>query len=400
MKYNYQARTPEGESKAGIVEASNREAAFVTLKSKNLFVTVLKEISIPFYARKLDFLERVTNKDIVIFSRQLSIMIKSRVPLVETLRTIAKQVRKTGFREKIFKIVEEVEGGSPLSKAFALYPKLFSPFYLNMVKSGEASGKLNEIFLHLADYLEKENAFRSKLKGAMIYPLFIIVVFVAVVGIIMVYVIPQLAEVLASSEQELPWITEVVMKTSTFLKTGWWIILLGLIGIVFGIIKFAKTLKGKDFFDRAFLKVPLLASFLKKLYLSRFALNLSTLVSGGLPIVQALDITGRVVGNNVYRDIIFETRDGVKKGETISSVLEKYPNLISPLFFQMIIAGEKTGSVDESLLNVVQFYQDDVDRSLDTFVRLLEPIFIIVLGGFVAGLMGAVLMPLYSGGIM
>ncbi len=400
MKYNYQARTQEGESRIGIVEASNREAAFVTLKSKDLFVTILEEVSTPFYAKKLEFLERVTNKDVVIFSRQLSIMIKSRVPLVETLRTIAKQVRKAGFRDKIFKIVEEIEGGSPLSKAFALYPKIFSPFYLNMVKSGEASGKLNEIFLHLADYLEKENAFRSKLKGAMIYPLFIIVVFVAVVGIIMIYVIPQLAEVLASTDQELPFITEVVMNASAFLKTGWWIILLGLIGSVFGIIKLSKTSKGKDFFDKMFLRVPLLAGFLKKLYLSRFALNLSTLVSGGLPIVQALEITGRVVGNNVYRDIIFETRDGVKKGETISSILEKYPNFISPLFFQMIIAGEKTGSVDESLLNVVQFYEDDVDRSLDTFVRLLEPIFIVVLGGFVAGLMGAVLMPLYSGGIM
>lgn len=400
MKFNYQARTKEGESKSGIVEASNREAAFAALKAKDLFVTILEEVSIPIYARKLEFLERVTSKDIVVFSRQLSIMIKSKVPLVETLRTIAAQTRKLGFREKILKIVEEIEGGSTLSKAFALYPKLFTPFYINMVKSGEASGKLNEIFLHLADYLEKENAFRSKLAGAMIYPAFIVIVFVAVVLIIMVYVIPQLAEVLMSTDQELPWITEVVMNTSVFLQTGWWVILLIMVGIVVGIVRFAKSKFGKDFFDKTFLKIPLLSGFLKKVYLSRFALNLSTLVSGGLPIVQALDITGKVVGNTRYQEIIFETRDGVKKGETISSILERYPKYISPLFFQMIIAGEKTGSVDESLLNVVQFYQDDVDRSLDTFVRLLEPIFIVVLGGFVAGLMGAVLMPLYSGGIM
>ena len=400
MKFNYQARTKEGESKSGIVEASNREAAFAALKAKDLFVTILEEVSIPIYARKLEFLERVTSKDIVVFSRQLSIMIKSKVPLVETLRTIAAQTRKLGFREKILKIVEEIEGGGTLSKAFALYPKLFTPFYINMVKSGEASGKLNEIFLHLADYLEKENAFRSKLAGAMIYPAFIVIVFVAVVLIIMVYVIPQLAEVLMSTDQELPWITEVVMNTSVFLQTGWWVILLIMVGIVVGIVRFAKSKFGKDFFDKTFLKIPLLSGFLKKVYLSRFALNLSTLVSGGLPIVQALDITGKVVGNTRYQEIIFETRDGVKKGETISSILERYPKYISPLFFQMIIAGEKTGSVDESLLNVVQFYQDDVDRSLDTFVRLLEPIFIVVLGGFVAGLMGAVLMPLYSGGIM
>jgi len=150
MKFNYQARTKEGEIKSGIVEASSRDAAFNVLKARELFPTILEEISTPFYARKLDILERATKKDIVIFSRQLSIMIKSKVSLTETLRTIAKQTKKANFREKILNIVEEIEGGSTLSDAFALYPKLFTPFYINMVKSGEASGKLNEIFLHLA----------------------------------------------------------------------------------------------------------------------------------------------------------------------------------------------------------------------------------------------------------
>lgn len=400
MKFNYQARTNSGEVRVGVIEAGSRESAFATLKAHGLYVTALDKIELPFYAQKLNFLERVSGKDIVIFSRQLAIMIKSKVPLVETLRTIAKQSRKMVFREKIMKIAESVEGGATLSKSFALFPKLFSPFYVNMVKSGESSGKLNEIFSHLADYLEREDEFRSKIVGAMVYPIFIIVVFIAVVGIIMIYVIPQLTEVLKSSGTELPLATRVVIAISDFLKKEWLIILLVLIGLVVGIIRFAKSIKGKDILDRLFLKVPILSGFLKKLYLSRLALNLSTLISGGLPISQALTITGEVVGNNYYKEVVFETRDAVKGGEPISATLEKYPDIISPLFFQMIVAGEKTGSIDESLLNVVDFYQKDVDRSLDTFVRLLEPVFIILLGGVVAGLMGAVLMPLYSGGMM
>jgi len=401
MKFNYQARTRTGEIQTGVVEASSREAAFNVLKSHNLYVTALEETeSIPFYARKLKLFDITTKKDVVFFSRQASIMFKSNVPIVETFRTIAKQTRKPGFKEKILKLAEEIEGGTPLSKALSMYPKLFSPFYINMVKSGEASGKLSEVFMYLAGYLEREQEFRGKIKGAMVYPVFVLIVFVAVVAIIMVYVIPQLSEVLKGTGQELPTITQVVIAISAFLKEKWWLVFLILLGLILALVQFARSKTGKKFFDRNLLKVPLLGNFLKKLFLARFALNLSTLISGGLPIAQALEITGEVVGNDTYKKIILETRNRVKRGERMSSVLEHYPNLIFPLFYQMITVGEKTGTLDTSLKNVVVFYQQDVDRSLDSFVRLLEPIFIIILAGVVAGLMGAVLMPLYNTGLM
>lgn len=400
MKFHYQARTKTGKTQTGIVEASNKEAAFALLKSHGLYITVLEEIALPFYAKKLKFAERVNKKDVAIFSRQLAIMVKSKVPIVETLRTVAEQTKKTKFKDNIMKIAEEVEGGASLSKAFSEYPKLFTPFYINMIKSGEASGKLNEVFLYLADYLEKEDAFRAKIRGAMAYPIFVVFVFIIVVAIIMIYVIPQLAEILEGSDAELPLLTKMVIRSSDFIKAWWWLLGIVLIALIAGLVKFIKTDKGKDFFDRNLFKVPFLKSFLRKFYLSRVALNLSTLISGGLPIAQALEITGEVVGNNIYKDVIFETRDGVKRGDKMSIILARYPKFISPLFQQMIIAGEKTGSVDASLLNVVEFYEREVDRSLDSFVRLLEPIFIIVLGGVVAGLMGAVLMPLYSGALI
>jgi len=401
MKFNYQARTKSGDIQTGMVEASDRDAAFNVLKTHGLYVTALEETSaLPFYAKKLNFFEITGKKDIVLFSRQVAIMFKSDVPIIEAFRSIASQTRKIKFKEKILKIAQEVEGGNSLSNAFRLYPKLFSSFYVNMVKSGEASGKMSEVFLYLADYLERESAFRSKIKGAMVYPVFIIFVFLAVVILLMVYVIPQLTEVLKGTEQELPLSTQMVMAASDFFKKEWWLILLILTGLIIALFRFVKSKNGKDFFDKNLLKIPVLGTFLKKFYLTRLALNLSTLISGGLPITQALEITGEVVGNEVYQEIMSETRDQVRKGETISSVLKKHPQTISPLFYQMVAVGEKTGSMGSSLKNVVEFYQQDIDRSLDNFIRLLEPIFIIILGGVVAGLMGAVLLPIYSTGLM
>ena len=400
MKFNYQARSEIGEIQSGIVEASNREAAFEVLKTHGLYVTALEEItSIPVYARKLKIFERVSKKDVVLFSRQISIMFKSNVPVVETLQAVAKQAKKSIFKEKILKIAGKVEGGTPLSGAFSIYPKLFTPFYINMVKSGEASGKLSDVFMYLADYLEREYSFQGKVKGAMVYPFFILFVFLAVVAIMMVYVIPQLTEVLKGTGQELPLATRVVMATSDFLRAQGIIAVLVFLGLIIALARFVKSKTGKKFFDKNLLNLHLLGSFLKKLYLARCALNLSTLISGGLPIAQALEITGEVVGNDLYKEIILKTRDEVKKGEPISSVLKKHPNLIFPLFYQMVAVGEKTGTLDSSLMNVVEFYQRDVDQNLDSFIKLLEPIFIILLGGVVAGLMIAVLMPLYSIGI-
>jgi len=400
MKFFYQARSKTGKIQAGTVEASDRDSAFELLKSRGLYVTSLEKAITPVYAKKIKLFERVSNKEIVAFSRQLAIMFKSKVPIVETFRTLAQQTKNDTFREKILKIAEEVEGGTSLSQALSMFPKLFSPFYINMVKSGEASGKLTDVFLYLADYLERESAFRSKIKGAMIYPLFILFVFVVVFAVVVVYVIPQLTAVLEETGKELPWITLQVMGLSNFMRTKGWIILIVLAAAIFGIYRLLKTKKGKAAFDQYVLRMPILKGFLKKLYLSRFALNLSTLISGGLPIAQSLEITGEVVGNTVYRNIILETKEEVRKGETISSVLNKHSKYISPFFFQMVSVGEKTGTLDSSLANAVDFYQDDVERALEGFVKILEPLFIIILGLIVAGLLGAVLMPLYSMGMV
>jgi len=401
MKFNYQARSEEGKVQTGIVEASSREAAFNVLKNHNLYVTALEALAdTPFYARQMGLFSKANKKDVVMFSRQLSIMLKSNVPIIESFRAIAKQSKKADLKEKILKLAEEVEGGNTLSQSLAIFPKLFSPFYVNMIKAGEASGKLSDVFSYLADYLEKQADFSGKIKGAMVYPIFILVVAIGVVGLIMGYIIPSLTEVLEASGTELPLITKIVIAVSGFVQTKWWLLLLIMGGLVGGLIYFKRTARGSEIIDKILLKIPILKGFLRKIYLSRVALNLTTLISGGIPIAQSLQITGDVVNSHTYKEILYETRDGVKRGESISYIFNRYPDLISPLFFQMVSVGEKTGTLDSSLKNIVQFYEKDVDRALDSFIRLLEPVFIIILGGLVAGLMGAVLLPIYSGGMM
>lgn len=396
MKFNYQARTKTGEIQSGIVEASSREAAINVLKIHGVYITFLGEVSPPFYARKIKIFERTSRKEIVAFSRQLSIMFKSEIPLIETLNTLAKQTQNLSLREKILDMVEKVEGGTSLSKTFGSYPEIFSSFYINMVKAGEASGKLSEVFSYLADHLEREYHFYGKIRGALIYPVFVLFVFMLVIGAMVFFVMPQMNQLISETGGGLPAITRVLMGASFFLRKWGWVLILAILSLITAFFFYVRTKEGKEFFDKNLLKIPFLNNFLRKIYLSRISLNLSTLISGGLPIVQALGITGEVVGNEVYRAIILETAERVKRGEQISAFLERHPKEITPLFIQMVVVGEKTGRLESALINVVDFYQKEVDRSLENFILLLEPILIVVFGLLVGGLMAAVILPLYQ----
>lgn len=396
MRFNYQARTKTGEIRSGIVEASTKEAALTILQRYGLYVTSLEVAKEIWFLKKVRIFGRITRKDLVLFSRQLSIMFQSNVPPIDALQTLASQTKNPVFKEKIAKLSEEVEGGSSLSQALALYPKLFSSFYISMVKSGEAVGRLSETLSHLADHLEKEYHFRSRVIGAMIYPSLVLFVFLLVLAAMIFFIMPQLIEVLEATGAELPSITKITITLTTFLRKFGGIIILALLLLIIFLFRYYKTKKGKEFFDQLFLKLPLLGEFFKKIYLSRFAENLSTLITGGLPIAQALEITGEVIGNNVYQKIVFEIRDRVRRGEAISFVLQKYPETIPPLFIQLVVVGEKTGKIGSTLMNIVDFYRKEIDRYLDRLLSLLEPLVIIFLGLLVGGLVGSILLPLYQ----
>jgi len=381
----------------GIVEAASQEAALSILQKYGLYITYLEEVVVPpFYARNIRFFRGVSRKDIVIFSRQLSIMFKAGIPLAEALMVMGRQTQNPDFREKIIKISEKVEGGTSFSQSLQFYPKEFTSFYVNIVKSGEVGGKLSDSLNYLADHLEREYNLQTKIQGALVYPAFVLLLFFIVAVVMGILVLPGLISIVESAGQEISLITKIVITFSNFFEKSGWIVILAIIGLGIFFYRYFKTPEGKKVFDKYSLNIPGLGTLLKKIYLTRFAENLTTLIAAGLPITKALEITGDVVGNEVYKSVILKTMDEVRKGEPISSVLERYPETISPFFVQMTLVGEKSGQLDNILLYVVDFYQREVDSSVESFMKLLEPILIIFLGIVVGGLAVSLLLPLYQ----
>jgi len=394
--YTYEARTKRGEVEGGRVEAADKRAAVETLQRQGLVVVAIEEKrEVPIYARRIKFFERIKIKDIVIFSRQLTTLFEAEVPLVTSLQTVAKQTGNTLFREKIFEISSDIEGGSSLSDAFGRHKDVFSEFYVNMVKAGETSGKLDEILIYLGDHMEKEYAVISKVRGAMIYPAFVVAGFLIASSVLLIFVIPQLTGILLQSGKELPTITNIIVVTSDFLRAFWPFLLLGIVGGIIGFVRYIKTETGKKIWDRVQLKLPIFGPILTRVYLFRFAESLSTLIEGGLPITRALEISRDVVGNTVYKAVLDEARDSVRRGGTIGATLALY-NEVPSLVTQMVVVGEQAGKLVAVLRNVARFYQREVDNATDNITSLIEPILITTMGIGVGLLVAGVMIPIYN----
>ena len=395
MKYTYQARTKEGKIETGTVEASSKNIAATLLQKYNIYVTSLKEIKSPF-AIKIKLFEKTSKKDLAIFSRQMAVMLESRVSIIQSLTSLAVQIRKKSFQEKIIKISQMVEEGSPLSESFGVYPDTFSVFYVNLVKSGEASGKISEALYYLSDHLERESDIESQLKNAMIYPILVLCVLSVVLLIIMFVVMPKLIDLLKETTSKPPLFTVLMINFYSFLRGYGWILLLAFLLLIGFLIYYFRTKPGKKKFDEISLKIPIIKVILQKVFLIRFAESVSTLISAGLSINKALQITKDTITNVVYKKIISEVEDGVSEGEKISSVLMKHSEHVPVFVVQMIKVGEETGKLSKTLMEIVNFYQKEVKRAVDTFTALLEPVLIVFLGIVVALLAISVLSPLYG----
>lgn len=397
MKYFYQARSKDGKIETGTVEASSEEAAALLLQKYGIYVTSLKEkTSKVLFFKKLWFLEKVSKKDLAIFSRQLAVMLQSRVSVTQSLNSLANQIKKQSFKSKIIKISQLVEEGTPLSGAFSEFPDIFSVFYINLIKTGEASGEISKSLYYLSNHLEREYDIASQIKGAMIYPIFVIGVLVVVILIVMFVVMPKLVDLLKETTANPPIFTLMMISFYSFLMHWGWILMLGFIALIIFIFYYFKTKEGKKNYDQIALRIPAIGSFLKKIFLIRFAENISTLIEAGVSINSALKITKETVDNFVYKEIISETEKRVSEGEKMSSVLIRYPNYIPPFVVQMVQVGEEIGRLDKNLMEIVNFYQKEVKRSVDIFTAMLEPILIIFLGIVIAFLAVSVLSPLYG----
>ncbi len=396
MKFKYKATTIDGREQEGKIEAGSIERAIELLQKHKLIIVSIKPIrELASLSKMFSFLNRVSKKKVVMFSKELSVLLTANIPLVEALRIQYEQEDNPYFREQIFKISKMVDDGAPFSVALSRFPNIFSDFYVNIVKSGEASGKLQESLYHLSSYIEKQYILASKVKNALMYPAVIMGGF-GLVGLgMMAFVVPQLISVFEGSGQELPLPTRILITSSNFIQGNFILILVSL--VVFGYIikKYAGTLEGKEKIDRLVLNLPGFKTIFQKFYLARFAENLSMLIGSGIPIINALKISGDVVGNEVYKKIVYNSVDEVKIGGSIAYAFERSGD-VPPLIAKMIRVGEKTGRVDIVLKDVGEFYTKEVDIAVDGLMSLIEPIMIFALGGGVGLLVAAILMPIYQ----
>jgi type IV pilus assembly protein PilC len=397
MKYIYQARSKEGKVETGTVEASSKDSAALLLQKYNIFVTSIKEQnSLTLHTENIGFLNKISKKDLAIFSRELAVMLQSRVPVTQSLKSLSVQTKNPNFKQKIFKVAQLVEEGSPLSEAMGIYPETFNIFYVSLIKTGEASGKIADSLAYLSDHLEREADISAEIFGAMIYPAFVIVVMFTVIPIVVLFVMPKLVDLLKETTSKPDPSTVAMINFYGFLGSYGWMLIVGMFIIIAFVSYYFTTKEGKKTWDEVSLKLPFFGGFLKKTFLIKFAENISTLISAGLSITNALKITKDIVGNSVYQKILTETEQRVSEGEKISSVLVKYPEYAPAFVVQMVQVGEDTGTLDKNLMQIVVFYNKEVQRAIATFTALLEPILIVVMGVGVAFLAISVIGPLYG----
>lgn len=393
--FTYQARTPTGEVRSGIIETSSKEAALDLLQQKGLTVTSLREEAPSFFSKGFSIGSGVRQKDVVILSRQLATLFEAQIPVVDALKTLIDETERPALRRAIVEILDDVAGGLSLSQALGKHSRIFSAFYIQLVRSGEESGKLQETFSYLADYVERSFYLTSKARNAMIYPAFIMVAFIGVFVVMLVVVIPRLVAIFEETHQAVPIYTRAVIGLSSFLRQWGLGLLIVVIGGGISLWRFGATPRGKWIFHKLQLHVPIIGGLYRKLFMARLTDNLRTLIIGGIPILRALSITGDVVGNVVYKKALDDAVEAVKAGNTISGALKRTSE-VPALVHEMIRIGERSGRLDFILGNISRFYQKDVDSAFDNLVALIEPALIIFLGAGIGILVGSVLVPLYN----
>lgn len=396
MLFTYRAIDQDGHEREGSIEAPSQEMAISSLQRRNLvisFIASLEKHSL--FDVDLPFFNRISNKDVVILSRQIATLFEAQVSALRVFRLLAAEVENKPLAKILSAVGDDLQGGTPISKALSRYPKVFSVFYVNMVHSGEESGKLSETFVYLADYLDRSYDVISKAENALIYPAFVIGVFFCVMGLMLTLVIPKISAVLVDSGQPIPVYTAIVINFSNFLVHYGFLLLLALVVGVFYILQFGKTEHGKLVLDSLKVSVPYIGDLYTKLYLSRIADNFSTMLLSGISVVEAIDITSTVVGNAAYQAVLAEVAVDVKGGSSISDALGKHPE-IPGIMVAMTRVGEETGELGKILTTLARFYDREVTNAVDTLVGLIEPIMIVALGLGVGTLLAAVLMPIYN----
>lgn len=392
--FQYTVKNEHGETIRGRVEAQTKEQASSILRNRSLLVISLKPQNETLLTALNSSLFGIRNDEIVSFTRQLSTMVTAGLTLTESLH-ILQQQSKPAMERMIGSILREIEGGSTFAKALQSQGKTFSPVYIQLVRAGETAGMLDTVLSRLADTMEKQREFAGKVKGALIYPIIVIIAMIVVAFVMMVFVIPKLTQMYKELGAELPLLTQLLIDVSDFFARFWWLII---IGVIVGIIAFRawhQTEKGRRDFDRFLLKIPILGLLRQKVILTEFCRTMSLLLSAGISVLQALEILTDAQDNMVYRDALAVSTDQVEKGVPLSQTISKY-DFFPPIVSQMIGVGEETGKVDEVLLKLSIYFESESEQEVRNLTSAFEPLIMVVLGLGVGVLVIAIIMPIYN----
>ncbi len=401
MLFTYKAVDGQGVNKDGEIDAPTRDMALSGLQRRGFVVISITEEGEKKNIWQMSFMNKVSNKEVVILSRQVATLFEAQVSALKAFTMLADNTENRFLGLKLSQVCDDLKAGTSISGALSRHPDVFSNFYLNMVKVGEETGKLNQIFSGLAQYLDRQYALTSKTRNALIYPVFVIITFIVVMCLMFVLVIPKLSEIILQSGQEVPIYTTIIISISEIFVNYGFFFLIFFVMIGVWLWRISVTEQGKIYVDKTRLSIPYVGHLYKQLYLSRIADNLDIMLTSGIQILRALDITSEVVGSYVYRDILKEVADGVKSGQALSSTFEKHRQEIPSIMVQMIKVGEETGSLGTILGTLTAFYRREVDDAVDTLVGLIEPVMIVALGFGVGILLVSILIPIYNlaGGI-
>ncbi|MEE8269899.1 MAG: type II secretion system F family protein [Nitrospinaceae bacterium] len=392
-KYKYKT-TINGKVQSGEIEAADEQGALSMLKQKNIKVTgVKKKFESDFLSNK----KPITERDIVIFTRQFSTMVDAGLPLVQCLEILGKQSDNPAFGEIIMKIKTDIESGSNLSDAMRKHPKVFNSLYANLVEAGEAGGILDTILNRLANYIEKALSLKKKVKTAMVYPAAIVTVAFTVVAFLMVFVIPTFATMFEGGGAELPAPTAIVMDISNIFRNQWYYIVGGPILFFILFKKMYATERGNIEIDRLALKLPVFGMLIRKVSTAKFSRTLGTLIASGVPLIEGMDICARTAGNKIVEIAILNSIEAIKEGETIAAPLAR-ENVFPPMVIQMIDVGESAGALDAMLSKIADFYDEEVDTAVDGLTALLEPMLMVFLGIIVGFIVVAMYLPIFKMG--
>ena len=395
--YVWKGRTISGEIQTGEMESNTQDEALSALRKKRIIITSVREKPKGFKMALPGMGPGVTTRDLAIFTRQFATMINAGLPLVQCLDILSKQTEKEPFRQVIAGVMREVEAGNTLAESLGKKENrgVFDELFVNMVEAGEAGGILDEILMRLATFIEKAEALKRKVQGAMVYPGVVMTVALVATSFMLIFIIPTFARMFSGFGAELPLPTKIVMGLSSFLRSYWWALLLGIVGTGVGIQRYYGTERGHLEIDRLLLKIPVLGDVLRKGAVARFTRTLGTLISSGEPILTGLEITARTAGNRVIQEAIMAARASIREGETISAPLRE-SKVFPPMVVSMISVGEETGALDDMLTRIADFYDSEVDTAVDALTSMIEPLMIVFMGGIVGGMVVAMYLPMFK----